>query len=336
MINRKFETVNKYCYAKLDQDYQDYIASNDVEYNDRVFVYYGVSKSTFRPIVTINGMEYVLFRTRSGIDYITYTGLNAYFNQVKLPNVDQSYLVSELGGEFYYSTGNSKIQLAGKKMDLNRPISFGLPSVISCWNAGLCAEYCYAETVNAVYLSTLKLALHNYYLVMTSNQAELVRLFDNMIKSSKTELVRIDDTGDIVNMTEFVAIAESARMNPDVILYAYTKSTQIVWNYLESGNSLPDNFRVNVSSTDNVESTEYATKLVRKYGLTTCYILETADDIQSWFEAGLPFNAGEIRAIMSDMDFAIGLHGTFKKGTTEFEANKMSLRIHNEFGVETC
>jgi hypothetical protein len=56
----------------------------------------------------------------------------------------------------------------------------------------------------------------------------------------------------------------------------------------------------------------------------------------AWFESGLPFNNGEIQAITNTQDFAIALHGTFKKGTTEFKANKLSETMKNAFAIETC
>jgi hypothetical protein len=157
-----------------------------------------------------------------------------------------------------------------------------------------------------------------------------------MLRNSETELCRFDDTGDIISLNEFTALVNAAKENADVIVYTYTKSTAIVWEYLENGNSLPDNFRVNISSTDNARSVEYATKLVKKYGLHTCYILETRDDVMAWFESGLPFNNGEIQAIENSQDFAIALHGTFKKGTPEFQAAKLAMTMKNAFAIETC
>lgn len=316
MINRQFETVSK----------------NDGKY----FLYHGVNRTVERRIVNVDGYEYVEFNTRWGVDLISYTGLIAYFNQVVLPSPDESWIVPELNGEFYFSKGNKKIKLAGKNAGLRNPISFGLPSVMSCFDAGKCKEYCYAEVVNSTYLSTLKMALHNYALVNTLDVDALTDAFVRMIDTSETELVRIDDTGDLVDVKEFTAIANAARMRPDVVLYTYTKSTAIVWNYLENGNSIPDNFRVNISSTDNERSSLYATKLVQKYGLSTCFILETAEDILAWWDAGLPFNDVEKMAIASKADFAIALHGTFSLGSTEYHANKMREQIETEFNTQLC
>jgi hypothetical protein len=219
-------------------DYAEFIMDNPVDYTGKVFVYVGsTGKITIRPVVLniLDGYEYMLFRTRWGIELITYTGIQAYFNQVILPESDSSYLLPELENELYYGTGNEKIILAGRKMSKRNPITFGLPSVMSCFDAGKCIEYCYAENVNSVYLSTLKFALHNYHIVRTCNLAQLTEKFSNMLVNSNTELLRFDDTGDIISLVEFTALVNATKAHADVTVYTYTKSTAIVWEYLESG-----------------------------------------------------------------------------------------------------
>lgn len=345
MINRKFDTA-KYCYQNVDSVYKNAIVTGNLEYTGRVFTYYSPKgkrndgtvnyKITRRPIVRKAGFDYVLFNTRHSVDLVSYTGLMAYFNQIILPEPDKSYYLDEVGLKFYYGTGNDKIRKAGKLQGKRNPITFGLPSIMSCFDAGKCKEYCYAEVVNGTYLSTLKLALHNYYLIMTSPVELITALFDGMLKASGTELARIDDTGDIVNLAEFTGLVNAVKSNPEVTVYTYTKSTEIVWRYLEQNGSLPDNLKVNISSTDNEHSQTYATKLVQKYNLPTCFILETADDILAWWDAGLPFNDVEKMAILNTQDFAIALHGTFKKGTPEFDADNMRVKIETEHNAQLC
>jgi hypothetical protein len=338
MINRKYQ-IEKYCYTQLDVKYRDYIESNPVNYTGKTFQYIGSDGkvATIRPIVTNDVGTYIVFKSRrNSIDIISYTAVLAFFHQVVLPKPDITWMIPSKDG-LIYSVGNSKIKEAGKRINKTNPVAFGLPSVLSCPMAGKCREYCYAETVNGQYWQTLRNQLHNYYLIYQSldNVAELTRLFDEMIKASKTELVRFDDFGDIIHYNELVAIVETAKINPETIIYGYTKSTGIVLNYLENGNTFPDNFRINISSTDNVDSQTYATELVRKYNIPTCYIAETKDDVRGLFRAGIPYNQNELMAIESKTDFQIILHGTFKKGTPEFTANRYALTF-DKIGIETC
>lgn len=285
----------------------------------------------------LNPGKYVRFNSGKRIEHVSLSALLAFYNRVILPTPDNTWMIPELGENFYYSTDNSKIILAGLKLDKSNPISFGLPAVISCMFAGACKDYCYAEGINKQYWATMRYQFHNYYLVWLyrDNPDKLTRMFDEMIKTSETELLRFDDFGDIIHYNELVAIVQAARLNPETIIYGYTKSTGIVLSYLENGNTFPDNFRLNISSTDNYESQINATKLVQNYGMITCYILETGVDIKDWYKSGLPFNDGEMRAIMSDTDFAIALHGTFKKGTNEYKADLVG-RVLNGLGIETC
>lgn len=301
-----------------------------------VFEYHGVSKITRRPIVNVDGWDYVEFRTRHSTDLITKTGLIAYLERIELPKADQSYLIK--GAGFYLSTGNSKIKQAGKNNGLRKPSSAPMPSIISCQFAGACKEYCYSANVNNTYLGTLKQALHNYALVQMSTLDELVALIETAVKQVGSELVRIHDSGDFVDVKHLSAWVKVAEKNPSILFYGYSKNTPALHAHVSATQQgrLPQNMRITISSTDNVTSSEYGMRLQKEYQFNTVYILETADEISQWFDAGLPFNDVENEAIAGRRDFAISLHGTFKKDTPEFLANAKRIEIETTHNVELC
>ena len=116
--------------------------------------------------IGLNPGKYIQFKAgRNNIQYISYTGIIAFYNRIVMPVPDETWLIPQLGHKLYYSTSNDKIVQAGKKVNKTNPIAFGKPAVISCMFAGACKDYCYADSVNAQYWNTQRYQLHNYYLI---------------------------------------------------------------------------------------------------------------------------------------------------------------------------
>ena len=139
---------------------------------------------------------------------------------------------------------NSKLE---HTIALNRAhiVTFSLPAVVTCPGADKCliGGYCHAGNFN--YNSVKNKYVQNF---KASESDSFVDMICDELKNKWTysAYVRIHPTGDFYNMNYFKKWVEIARRNPDIGFYAYTKSINIVAEYVKS-HELPRNMTITYS-----------------------------------------------------------------------------------------
>jgi hypothetical protein len=214
-------------------------------------------------------------------------------------------------------------------------LSFGKPAIMSCPFAGSCMKYCYAEAVENTYAGSLAVHVHNYAVIWAQSTDIIVDRIQAAL-TNETRIVRLNDSGDFTSYNEVKAWYQIAVNNPQILFYGYTKATPYIYKLRSEFGPLPSNFVINVSSTDNPVSETFRNKLDEVYPneFNVCWIVETVDMYQELSE--LPFNNEEEMAMMGASDFLIGLHGTFKKDTPEFAADKFFTELEHKTGIQVC
>ena len=221
-------------------------------------------------------------------------------------------------------------------MGYKHPFAYGKPSIQACPFAGKCMEYCYADALEKFRENSYKMHLHNYSQVWNQSVEDIMVKIEKGITAAKNvDIIRLNDSGDFVSYNEFLAWALVAQSHPEIIFYGYTKATPYYWKVIKYfAGQLPTNFRISISETDNADSVKGLAKIEADYPQYAhiVYILDTVDSDRP----ELPFNNEEEQAIKGQSSFKIAVHGTFKKGTPEFEADKYFKRMGKRLDVKVC
>ena len=257
-----------------------------------------------------------------------------------VPNSDWLHPNSLYANAVIFSACNSKVKRGTGQFGYKYSLSYGKPSIMACPFAGKCHEYCYASIVTGMYKNSLRMKGHNYYQVYrNSHSAEsILECLENGLKVSKygykTDIIRINDDADFMFYNELKAWYLFAINHPEIVMYGYTKSTPYFYRLLKEFGQMPSNFRINISVTDNPESTEYLGRIQSEFPeyAITCTIIESIEtDIIE-----IPFNNEEEYAIKHVQNFKIAIHGTFKANTPEFVANKYFKEFAKEANIKVC
>ena len=154
--------------------------------------------------------------------------------------------------------------------------------------------------------------------------------------SKSTVVVRLNDCGDIASYNEMVAWYQVAVNNPGILFYGYTKATPYVYKLRRDFGPLPSNLVWNMSTTDNPTSQAFRDKIDHLYPneFNTCHIVESVEMHVELSE--LPFNNEEEMAMVGTSDFLIGLHGTFEKGSKEYETSQYFEQYAIDNNVKVC
>jgi len=231
------------------------------------------------------------------------------------------------------SPWNQKVNHGSNNLNLGDSLCFGKPAVISCFWFGDCFNICYARRMNARFKASLRIHGHNYYYIFGKD----INKIYNSINAGYNlacekykynyQVIRLNDSGDFISVSEILAWIKFADNNPNVICYGYTKSSPLIWKVLNQVKILPDNFRITLSITDNVESLKYTQLCVGYYPdqVITCRIIDTIPD----YYPNLPWNDIEKRAIIHDTDFKIALHDNSKIGD-------YYRKLSDKIGINTC
>lgn len=289
-------------------------------------------------------------------DYIetanTVIGKDLYFtmhgNQVMLKRPDSSWEHpdAKYHNALILSPDNSKVNNAArchfdKRWDKDthpkdkNALCYGKPSIISCPFASNCVQFCYADAVESNYVASLRIHGHNYWMVYGQRWDVILERIENGydIAGAQFHLIRLNDCGDFISKHEIIAWAKFAAAHPDVMVYGYTKNAAHYYKALEFlGGILPDNFRVNISSTAQNDATtdKYIGILRAEYPEHTvvCEIIDTW--ARYWKFYNLPWNNEEFQAISHNRDFKILLHSTnFVQGSEQYELNKLYMYYHD-------
>ena len=272
-----------------------------------------------------------------------FAGVMYLVNEFMNANIDS--LPFELNQEIvdvwsmYYNGPNSSEKNAKSAFNMNKTrkviLAIGKTAITSCPFAGDCMEYCYADAVERTYKASAAMHMHNYAMIFGQSVDVILERFESGF-DNRTCVVRIDDSGDIITYNEMKAWRLMAINHPGTLFYGYTKSTPYLYNLRKEFGSLPSNLVLNVSSTNNPVSAMFKDKLDTEYPneFNTCWIVDS-EEMHSEL-SDLPFNNEEEMAMTGTSDFLIGLHGTFQKGTPEFDADKYFVQFASDNNVKIC
>lgn len=129
-----------------------------------------------------------------------------------------------------WSFGNSKLEKTGT-------VSFNLPAVDSCPQAGICASVCYATQGAYSWPAVRKAREFNFTLAKRDPAAFEAFLLADLARI-KHRSIRIHDSGDFFCQVYLDSWFRAAAANPGKAFYCYTKSLHLDWD------AKPDNFTV--------------------------------------------------------------------------------------------
>lgn len=232
-------------------------------------------------------------------------------------------------GLLVFSKANRKIEKGynGRKM-----YSFGLPAGHTCPFAKDClsksdrhtgkitdgpeTEFrCYAASMESFSKTLRDMLWHNFELLKSKKTAPAMA---NIILHSlpqDAEIIRIHTNGDFFNREYMRAWVLVAKMRPDILFYAYTKS---IGYWVDLMDEIPANLKLNASRGGRQDALISANELKE---VVVVYHPEEAEKL------GLEIDHDDTHAYMQDKSFALVLHGTQPKGTEAAEARK---RLKNE------
>ena len=241
---------------------------------------------------------------------------------------------SKYKNKIILSPSNKKVNAGSLKLNLGYTLAYGKPAILSCAYAGNCVKYCYAKGVNARYKASLRIHGHNYQVIYGKRLKPVLNSIERgfnlackLYPGKDFNVIRLNDSGDFISYAEIKAWVLFAANHLDLIIYGYTKNSPYIWKALNEFKTLPDNFRITLSLTDNIESSKYTDMILSEFRseIVTCRII---DSIENNYP-DLPWNDLEERAITHDQDFKIAIHDTSNIA-------KYYKELSNKIGVYTC
>lgn len=142
-----------------------------------------------------------------------------------------------------------------------------LPPIITCRENCPCASLCYARKGNFSYANVKESHREN----LEAYRADANNFFETIKDFLTSGMViykyfRWHSSGDIVDARYFEGMVEVAKAAPNTKFLAFTKKFEIVNDYLDAGNKLPENFHVVFSAWDK------DFKVDNPYGLPMTYV----------------------------------------------------------------
>ena len=216
-----------------------------------------------------------------------------------------------------FGKGNAKL---GKKV-----LTFSLPAGHSCPFALDCLSKadqetgkitdgkatvfrCFAASSEAVYKNVRLSRWSNFDLLRSAKTAENMT---NLILQSlpkKFDIVRIHVSGDFFNMDYLHAWVNVAKLHPNSLFYAYTKSLV----YL-IGLELPENLNITASKGGKLDN------LINKHNLKFAEVVYSEQEAK---DKGLSIDHDDSHAMNGKNSFALLIHGTQPKGSKGSKAIK--------------
>ena len=220
--------------------------------------------------------------------------------------------------------------------------NFSIPAGISCpfaveckttaaraWGTITDGEHqlyrCYAASDEAK-SPQVRAARHwNFELLRRETEYEMFKRIQASLPK-KAEIIRIHVSGDFFNQKYFNAWANVARLNPDRLFYAYTKSLKYWIDY--NPYRVPKNLKL-TASWDHSNS-----KLIQQHKLKFAKVVFTEEEAKI---LNLEIDHDDTHAYKGDNSFALLLHGTQPKGTMAAKAkNKLvTMKVKHSYGRRT-
>ena len=183
---------------------------------------------------------------------------------------------------------------------------------------------CYAASDEAK-SPQVRAARHwNFELLRRETEYEMVKRI-NASLPKKAKIIRIHVSGDFFNQKYFNAWVSVAKLNPNILFYAYTKSLKY---WIEYHTSLPTNLKL-TASWDKSNS-----RLIQHYKLKFAKVVFNEEEARI---LNLEIDHDDTHAYIGDKSFALLIHGTQPKGTMAAKAkNKLvTSGVKHSYGRRT-
>lgn len=174
---------------------------------------------------------------------------------------------------------------------------------------------CFSASQESLYPAVRKQRMGNFEaLRKLRTVGEMVQEINSALpkvkRSGEGKIVRLHVAGDFFNQNYFDAWLEVARLNPERVFYAYTKSLQYWVNRL---GQIPVNMKLNASVGGKQDN------LIEMYSLKSAVVVYSEAEAA---DKGLEIDHDDSHAYAQDESFALLLHGTQPKGSKAAEAKR--------------
>lgn len=174
---------------------------------------------------------------------------------------------------------------------------------------------CFSASQESLYPAVRKQRMGNFEaLRKLRTVGEMVQEINSALpkvkRSGEGRIVRLHVAGDFFNQNYFDAWLEVARLNPERVFYAYTKSLQYWVNRL---GQIPVNMKLNASVGGKQDN------LIEMYSLKSAVVVYSEAEAA---DKGLEIDHDDSHAYAQDESFALLLHGTQPKGSKAAEAKR--------------
>jgi hypothetical protein len=204
----------------------------------------------------------------------------------------------------------------------NLPSGYTCPSALDCLSKanrttgkitdGKAAQFrCFSATTEAWSATTRAQRWHNFDILRHIDPKYASDMWTTIHNSlpEKVDICRVHVGGDFFNQRYFDAWMAVARVNPETLFYAYTKSLPYWVKRL--GGNIPTNFVLTASRGGRYDY------LIDQYNLKVAEVVFSLEEAE---EKGLPIDHDEYYAINNAGNFALLIHGTQPKGTDAAKA----------------
>jgi hypothetical protein len=197
--------------------------------------------------------------------------------------------------------------------------SFSLPSGYSCPFALDCLSKankvtgqitdgkqtlyrCFSATTEAYAKHARDQRWHNFDILRHLDYQSMVQVLNASLPTN-CDICRVHVGGDFFNQKYFDAWLQVARLNPETIFYAYTKSAPY---WIERINSIPANFVLTASRGGRYDN------LIDEHNLKVAEVVFSLEEAK---QKNLPIDHDEYYAINNAGNFGLLIHGTQPKNS---------------------
>ncbi len=167
---------------------------------------------------------------------------------------------------------------------------------------------CFSASSEALFPNVFNARKYNFDLLKKlKSKAEMAKLIIASLPKQAT-IVRIHVSGDFFNQNYFDAWIETAKKNPKVIFYAYTKSLPY---WVARLNAIPENFKLTASKGGRMDN------LIENNNLKFAEVVFTEEEAK---DKGFEIDHDDSHAYASDKSFALLLHGSQPAGSVASKA----------------
>lgn len=178
---------------------------------------------------------------------------------------------------------------------------------------------CFSASSEVLFPAVFKARKHNWDLLRSLRSVDEMTTLINNNLPKKATIIRVHVSGDFFNQNYFDAWMNVAKMNPDRIFYAYTKSVSY---WVARLDSIPANFSLTASKGGKHDN------LIENYNLKYAEVVFTEEEAEA---KGFKIDHDDSLAIYSKTSFALLLHGSQPAGSVASKALS-TLRKENKGG----